>query len=276
MNSFQPQWATQSMYRAPTAPEILSQNNVYGNTAYTSNGYVQPYCDQGPPLTIPMSPPPPPYDAYRNDYDYGQQASRAFYLQPVQSQQQVHVPTETIASPEERLRRKASAWASTLDLSQIARNGNSKQQAWQSSVDISGPPLPMRPFAKRFDCPLVQAMSQGAALCDRVAYVAARVNDVFSSIDDQETDSDVELATTRSQMIIEEGKASKSMVDFRKTWQYQNSRLPPFMLPMKIYMRKCTRWKALVLRNVSVCLQLRCCARRQTLLWQVRVFRDIC
>ena len=242
MNSFQPRWATQSMHRAPTAPQT-SQSNVYGNAAYASNGYVQPYEEYSQsPLTVPMSP-PPPYDAYRNEYDYGQQSSRAFYLQPAQSQQQVYAPAETMSRPDGRLRRKASAWATTLDLSQtLARNSSREQRAWQSSVDISAPPLPTRAPARRFDCPLVQAMSQSAALCDRVASVAARVNDVFSSIDDQGSDSDEELAeATKGLMTIKETETtntskSASIVDFRKTWQYQNSRLPPYMLPMKIYM----------------------------------------
>lgn len=214
------------MQRAPAAPR-------------NSHAYVQPYDDYS---QNPMSP-RPPYEAYRNDYDYGQPASRAFYLQTAQSQQQVYTPPETIPRSDGRLRRKASAWATTPDLSQTsARNGTTEQRAWQSSVDVSAPPLRIRPPARSFDCPLVQAMIQGAALCDRVASVAARVNDVFSSIDDQGTDSDEELAeATKSLMTIKETETtgtskSTSIVDFRKTWQYQNSRLPPFMLPMKIYM----------------------------------------
>ncbi|KAI5362141.1 putative fungal lipase-like domain, alpha/Beta hydrolase [Septoria linicola] len=224
-------------------PHHQQQQHVYGDAAYTYS-HVRPHGQYIDDMSTPMSP-PPQYDPYRNDYDYGQQPSRAFYLQPVQSQQQLYVPAETIARPDGRLRRKASAWASTLDLSQApARPPQWQQQqrkAWQSSADLSAPPLPTRPAARRSECPLVQAMNQGSALCDRVASVAARVNEVFSRIDEQDHDHDEELAeTTRGLMTIketEDGGTGKytSMVDFRKTWLYANSRLPPFMLPMKIY-----------------------------------------
>ncbi|CAK1365098.1 unnamed protein product [Cercospora beticola] len=191
-------------------------------------------------MHVPMTP-PPPYDPVQNQYDYGQQPSRAFYLRPVQSQQRVHVPAEAIARQDGRLRRQASAWASTVDLGQVYQNTGSQQQAWQSSVNLSAPPLPTRPAPRQNDCPLVQAMNQGSALCDRVANVAARVNDVFARIDDSERESDDELEeATGGLMTINENEPtsrskSSPLVDFKKTWMYANSRLPPFMLPMKIY-----------------------------------------
>jgi hypothetical protein len=82
-------------------------------------------------------------------------------------------------------------------------------------------------------------MSSCSALSDRVASVAARINDVFATIDRVE-DND-ELADVARKMTLNDpagrrGVAGASMVDFKKTWMYSNSRLPRHMLPMKLYL----------------------------------------
>ncbi|KAM3416946.1 hypothetical protein BST61_g8533 [Cercospora zeina] len=230
----------------PTAWQSWQPEQQYAqaNAAYSTSGHAMS-CNYTPAqLIVPPMTPPPPYDPVQNQYDYGRQPSRAFYLRPVQGEQRAHVPAEAIARQDGRLRSKASAWASTVDLSQVYQNKRTlhqEQQAWQSSVNLSAPPLPTRPAPRRNDCPLVQAMNQGSALCDRVATVAARVNDVFASIDDSGSDSDdgPTEAIRELMTINENGGTSRSktssLVDFRKTWMYANSRLPPFMLPMKIY-----------------------------------------
>lgn len=131
---------------------------------------------------------------------------------------------------------------STVDLSRTPRNeGYRQQQPWQSSVNVAAPPLPQRPGPHSVDRPLVQALNQSAALCDRLTSVAAMVNDIFAKIDVDEERSGDEFEKVTEKVNLKgkktHDKASGSgWVDFRKTWLYANSRLPPAMLPMKIYM----------------------------------------
>ncbi|KXT15267.1 hypothetical protein AC579_4862 [Pseudocercospora musae] len=222
--------------RPQTAPQ--TQSNVYGNLVYANTGYVNL-------PAMPAIPPPPPYDPYLDSYDYGQQSSRAFYLQPYQTQQYLPPPLPPAGQDGDgRLRKKASAWMSKVDLSRQQRNEVSgQQQLWQSSVTAAAPTLPQRPTASN-DCPLVQlvqTVNQGAAMCDRLASVAAIVSDVFAKIDidDDRTDSELEKMTknmTVNERKIDDKALGSGWVDFRKTWLYANSRLPPAMLPMKIYM----------------------------------------
>lgn len=115
------------------------------------------------------------------------------------------------------------------------------------------------------NCPLARGLNQSAAFCDTVA---ARLNDVLSTVDrdevgDRENDID---ALVRGMAIDEEtsmegsrgipkdkkqrhrridapsherhasGSGGSTLINFKKTWQYANSRLPPHLLPFKVYL----------------------------------------
>lgn len=130
---------------------------------------------------------------------------------------------------------KQTAWTSTVDLAtlQTMRPTTSMQeQARESSTNFVGPPS-----LDRFnDCPIVGSMIRGAAVCDRVA---ASFNDALARLDRDDGDDDAG-DTARATAVVAtpmlELHKSSSLVDFRKTWLYSNSRLPPHMPPMKIYM----------------------------------------
>lgn len=184
--------------------------------------------------------PPPPYEAYpQNGFDYGQQASRAFYLQPVQSQQYGQSVVALQSRQIGRLRKNPADSASAVDLSRPARRDPRPEQKWQSRADLTAPPLPTRPSRPKYDCPLVQAMNQGAAICDRLTSVAMMLNDALCQLDHSEGDDDAMADMTRGLSLVENGAGKKvpgeGFIDYHKTWMYSNSRLPPAMLPMKIY-----------------------------------------
>jgi hypothetical protein len=83
-------------------------------------------------------------------------------------------------------------------------------------------------------------MNQSAAACDRLA---AKLNDLLALLDDE--DLEVESANAEKGMKrvnIEKPPRKQSQqprgstIDFRKTWHYANSRLPPDLPPMTMYM----------------------------------------
>ena len=137
---------------------------------------------------------------------------------------------------------------------------------WQSSGDVQLQALPEQ-SAGNADCPLARGLNQGAAFCDTVA---ARLNNVLSMLDgggrdgggDGEEDID---ALVRGMAIDEQGPVESSrgvskdkkqrerrkdnrpsgsnnigsgstLINFKKTWKYSNSRLPPHLLPFKVYL----------------------------------------
>lgn len=94
-------------------------------------------------------------------------------------------------------------------------------------------------------------MNQGAALCDRVA---SRLSDVLAWLESQDGESeqiedlvqglDIEendkerniSATHRKHLRRKPSEDTKfGVINFKKTWMYANSRLPPHMLPLKVY-----------------------------------------
>lgn len=192
--------------------------------AYSGNDY--PVTSQSH-VQLPMTPatPPPSYDAYENQYLAPMPTTGAFYQQAFESQQYLPAPA---ARQDKRLRKKNSAWASTADLSRIQ---NRQPQGWQSSANLI-------PSSRFDDCPIVRSMNQTAALCDQVA---ARVNEVLGRLDREfESDEDDELLDAAKELSLAESRdleqTKSGFIDFKKTWQYGNSRLPPFLPPVRIYM----------------------------------------
>ena len=190
---------------------------------------------------VPMSP-PPSYEMLENDF---LAASRPapFYQQQYRSQQDLPAPQNT-------LRKKKSAWKSTVDL----RPQRSGQPRPHQQGCPSGTNLPDRPAPSHFaDCPIARGMNQGAAFCDMIA---ARLNYAISRQDGggDIRDEDIEALTSGLMLddsIFREGEVprghsnrdrraqesqSKSgLINFKKSWLYANSRLPPNMYPYKVY-----------------------------------------
>lgn len=212
--------------RAP--PSRRRQQPVYQHREYEYGGdvYAVPARSQINLSMIPATP-PPPYDAFENQYLQPMPTTQ-FYQQPVRQSQQ-YLPASR--KQDKRLRKKTSAWASSVDLSRMQDDALCRQQqGWQSSANLVS--------SSRFDdCPIVRSMNQTAALCDQVA---ARVNEVLGRLDREYEDEDDELINAAKELSLAEVQAteqSKSgLIDFKKTWQYANSRLPPFLPPMKLYM----------------------------------------
>lgn len=164
--------------------------------------------------------PPPPYEACDEQQFLQPMPTTASYQQMAQSQQ--YLPTR---QTENRLRKKPSAWISTVD--------------WGRQRDAYGEERPATRSGLGFmeDCPVARSMNQGAAICDRLA---ARVNEALSRLDCEEEEyhelEDAARGLTLDGTGTPELLKSNSIIDFKKTWYYANSRLPPYMPPMKIYL----------------------------------------
>ncbi|KAK4502403.1 hypothetical protein PRZ48_005828 [Zasmidium cellare] len=172
--------------------------------------------------------PPPPYDLCENQY-LDPISEAVGYQQPVQgSEQYLPVPKKQ----DKRLRKKKSLWASKVDVSKMdEETPYRQQQGWQSRSDLVR-------SSRHDDRPIVGSMTQTAALCDQLA---ERVHDVLGRLDHEyEDDSDDEIVNATKELSLAEKQAKEpprsGFIDFKKTWQYGNSRLPPFLPPMKLYM----------------------------------------
>ncbi|KAK5001044.1 hypothetical protein LTR66_000176 [Elasticomyces elasticus] len=143
------------------------------------------------------------------------------------------------------------------------------------------PNLPVRHVissSKNNDCPIAGYMNQGAALCDRIS---TKLNDIITCIDgDVFGGDDKELGISRSTVLFVKSETSDSVAGiaqhpspvygslpshltafanqtlatvpdqttkedhFSKVHLYANSRLPPYLLPLKVYM---PTWRLLCL-----------------------------
>lgn len=139
------------------------------------------------------------------------------------------------------------------------------QTAWVSALQLDNPyaslgqqqhnrsVITLRDEAQRpsevTDYAIARSINQGAALCDRVA---ARLSTVLCMLDDgQAYDGDINALFSRweaedqrsedsratARRPIESIQPSKNngIINFSKSWMYANSRLPPHLLPYKVY-----------------------------------------
>ncbi|SMR48510.1 unnamed protein product [Zymoseptoria tritici ST99CH_1E4] len=174
--------------------------------------------------------PPPPYD--ENPRPHKQQGY-TMSPRPQMCQSQQHLPVNIA----ERPRRQKDSRASHVNATRLQKpNPYRREKTRNSDANLLGRPLPS--FFN--DCPVVRTMNQSAAACDRVA---ARVNEALAQLDAEEQDLEItrlEEDLRRAEIEHSKEKPSEqprcSTIDFRKTWQYANSRLPPHMPPMKMYM----------------------------------------
>ncbi|KAK6435262.1 hypothetical protein LTR95_008553 [Oleoguttula sp. CCFEE 5521] len=163
--------------------------------------------------------------------------------------------------------RSRQAWkAAPLHPNDSQVYGHSWQQSYNALPTAGGPTSPPReklaPNVRR-DGAVARGMNQGAALCDNIA---TRFGDIFGSagnarVDSEEQDEFEELADlARGLSLVEadiakgasneqarllpeisrarddEQQANKTrLVNFKKTWMYSNSRLPPYQYPFRAY-----------------------------------------
>ncbi|KAK1073594.1 hypothetical protein LTR12_005098 [Friedmanniomyces endolithicus] len=169
-----------------------------------------------PPST--HTPPPPPYQEYGSPWRYPPHPN-PHYAYPYQSQQSLVPPGPHMYG------HHPPAWASTstMDIPRPRTAGAWEQgPAWgHTAVD------PVRPASSgKDDCAMARRMCQGAAFCDRVA---ARVHEMLSR--DEAEPVDIENVEH-----LQPESSNTGIINFRKTWLYQNSRLPPGMLPFIAYL----------------------------------------
>ncbi|KAK3669929.1 hypothetical protein LTR78_010180 [Recurvomyces mirabilis] len=143
----------------------------------------------------------------------------------------------------------ATPWASTSTI-----NFDRPQTAGAWTSQSAATPRVSRPMTSgNNDCSVARRMNQGAALVDRVA---ARVNDMLSRGVQEDVDIDEVEALARGLDTIDEvdpvltpipskpGRqrpevkttdSRSGILNFKKSWLYRNSRLPPGMVPFKMY-----------------------------------------
>lgn len=199
------------------------------------NDYVS---SNGSYRTMPVTPPPP----YEAEYSFGQPPRpSAFYQQQFDSQQQ-------LPQTQPNLRKKTPAWASTAELSR-PQNGRASQQkqGWQSTTDLASRPTSRPPN----ECAITRSMNRAAAMCD---VVATRLHDVLGRSDSEETEAnnvedmiqalsledtgyhrvpDASNSASRTKPVQTGSRAG--IINIQKSWMYANSRLPPYMVPFKVY-----------------------------------------
>ena len=182
---------------------------------------------------------PPPL----GPYGMPQQAGQPYgYLPAGQQFRYPPAPSgQTLIQPNAHRFTPAAPWASSAELGRL--------QAQSVEPWAPKPPLPARPSGGR-----AHRMNQGATFYDRTA---DRVGNAFTSGNDRgardevadladgirdldiwEADGDEGERRLATKLQQKERKTGGwySMLKFRRTWQYQNSRLPPVMLPFKTYL----------------------------------------
>ena len=183
--------------------------------------------------------PPPPYESVdsfgeRPQYD-------GLCRQQHQSRSNLQLPAP------HTLRKKRSAF----DVVRSRVNHPKVQQQRRpnaSTTTLSAPPLPPR-FN---ECAVTRTMIQAAACCDTIA---ERFHDVLCRADTVENNANTLEGLTRDLSLddshylptpaVQERSAAQrkadeqsksNIINVQKAWMYSNSRLPPYLLPYKVYM----------------------------------------
>ncbi|KAK4542956.1 hypothetical protein LTR36_005954 [Oleoguttula mirabilis] len=196
-------------------------------------------------MALPMTP-PPQYQECDNGFLHPQHNIPDLVM-PYHSQQNMGLarPVASYGQP--------SAWASTSTLdagmSQSAA-GCGQEQRWQANTNLAVRPA----TAGRNDCAVARTMNQGSAFCDRVA---RRLNDLLYRADgDIPAQDELEVAMravdlneheryrspcsdaspSRTKRAEDSSRCANQLINFKKSWLYQNSRLPPGMVPFNVYL----------------------------------------
>jgi len=197
-----------------------------------------------------MPPPPPPYAPYGTDLAVSPSPTRPpRYGDRSQSQSNLPLRSPVV------LQAPHTAWASTSTVHVAAPpppNRQMQEQSWQGYANQIA-------WASKSnsDSPIARSIQQGAAVCDVVAVkltdLLSRVDGCVGSLDQLEAllrgfdlegreDKNSRDGTAR-QKVTENIKAAKGnlkseyhLINFKKAWHYENSRLPPGMVPFRVYL----------------------------------------
>jgi hypothetical protein len=270
-----------------SASKTAAPQNVQGSrpTAYVQQ---QPYYPPAPaiqvqqPNTYSLSPPlsyesysPPPqhqHPVYGPTPQMSPQYGQGYPSPPLRSNQSyIGASTASFAtSPPPHGRGLRSKWNNSCqDLSAQVSSGANKSKILATSYAIERPSALVSKTSDQLttgvnnlttnyiDGPTylinkrsVQALNQGAALCDRIS---SKLDAVITSIDDglfsgHEQDLLVgddqvrspplqaDQSQPRSANLVYQQSSSKGSNVFDKVWLYSNSRLPPHLPPFKVYM----------------------------------------
>lgn len=196
-------------------------------------------------VALPMTP-PPQYQEFDTRY-IRPQVDIPDYAMSYHQQQNVE-PTGPVAPYGQ-----PSVWGSTSTLDTQTSQpevGQRQEQRWQTNTKMA-----LQPAANgRNDCAVARGMNQGAAFCDRVA---TRLNDLLSRADGPVPAQDELEAAMRAVDLHEHeryavprndtsplrvkhaednSRSANQIINFKKSWLYQNSRLPPGMTPFHVYL----------------------------------------
>ena len=192
---------------------------------------------------------PPPYNAA--DFEWSG-PPETFYRQPATvSASQPYLPQRKLiphrpksSTPAHNVRSSRS----TANLLSVPSSSKVRQQAGvQSTPRLGALPGPSRAAEGRHGLQDSTAhyMNRGAALCDRIS---SRLNEVITSMDGQVFQGDQRELHIQNVPVLESGgvagnapepttgSSSNSSNHFSKVWLYANSRLPPHLPPLKVYM----------------------------------------
>lgn len=155
------------------------------------------------------------------------------------------------------------AWASSTTLAPRPPPqpyAGAHSEGWQSNASLP-PRIPPRPASRsraRTDCPIARGMNQGAALYDNFSSRlgewlgddSTRQEDVNVDMDDEEElaralsiveieeedSSHREIERSRKRQDSPRSKQRTGLINYKKSWMYANSRLPPYQPPFKAYL----------------------------------------
>lgn len=178
--------------------------------------------------------PPPPYEAVGGWVEPPQQ--NTFYQQQYQSQLSVQ------SLPPKTLRKKQSAYQSSLELARSRVNQMRIQEQPRPAQNGDSSSPPNRGFN---ECAITRTMVQAAAGCDAIAQrfqdVLCRVdagNQNENNVESLARDLSLDDTRYRKAAVVEtqEQERSRGLLNVQKSWMYANSRLPPHMVPFRVYM----------------------------------------
>lgn len=209
------------------------------------------YTSAFPSGEYPQSP-PPPYSVIANQPAHMPRPVPSHYQQPLCNQ-------------DNRRTTIRSFNADSPSSSSIVNASNARAPA----RPLRTPPLPGSSTQARLtgnvnpnEGAMTRSLNQSAALCDRVA---SQLNDLLCRLegDDSQSPEDLMRELDLNDDNVEDGRrelrdvpanrtdrprgeAGGRVISFKKTWMYANSRLPPQMLPLKVYVSiqlgNCKKW----------------------------------
>jgi len=210
--------------------------------------------------------PPPSYSEAMYQHERPRTAGRPSPNDQMYSNQYPSQPYLSPNPPPQWPYQQNQAWASDTTLAPRPPPqpyAGAHSEGGQSSVAPRIPPRPASRSRARNDCPIARGMNQGAALYDNISSRLeewlgddTRPDDVRQ--EDVDVDDEEELGRALSIVKMEEedsgrtrqlepersqkqqtstrSKQKTGLINYKKSWMYANSRLPPYQPPFKAYL----------------------------------------